>query len=161
MKIHGAGIIIFRNTGDKPEFLLLKPKWGQYRSLRNWSLPKGHIEKKESTKEAAIRETQEETGLKPEDIDIVADFETVVTYQLPNPTKKCPKGFKTVKLYLAKTKCSDIVLSREHTESSWKTVDQAAPRLPHEFGPVLIVANALVIKKYNDVFSSDKGVQNI
>ena len=49
------------NKNNKISYLLLKRKlhW------KGWEFPKGGIDGKESTKQAALRETQEESGLKP------------------------------------------------------------------------------------------------
>jgi 8-oxo-dGTP pyrophosphatase MutT (NUDIX family) len=52
-----AGGVVARRIGDSVNFLLIKDSYG------NWGLPKGHIESGESSKEAAIREVGEETGL--------------------------------------------------------------------------------------------------
>lgn len=53
-----AGGIVFRRLPDHaPQFLLIKD------SYDNWGFPKGHLEDGESPAEAALRETEEETGL--------------------------------------------------------------------------------------------------
>ncbi|MHB8361883.1 MAG: NUDIX domain-containing protein, partial [Thermoplasmataceae archaeon] len=57
-----AGIIVFKRMKNL-EFLFLKRMEGFL------DLPKGHIEKGETEKEAALRETKEETGLSVEIID--------------------------------------------------------------------------------------------
>ena len=53
-----AGIVLFRNDSDKNEFLLLNYPQG------HWDFVKGKIEQNETSHEAAIRETREETGLR-------------------------------------------------------------------------------------------------
>jgi bis(5'-nucleosidyl)-tetraphosphatase len=55
---YSAGAIIFRRKDKKMEFLVIYSK-------RNgiWGFPKGHIEKGETEKDAAVREISEETGL--------------------------------------------------------------------------------------------------
>ena len=50
-----AGFILFRRTSAGPVYLLLD--YG-----RHWDYPKGHLEKNESTWQAAVRELREETG---------------------------------------------------------------------------------------------------
>lgn len=55
-----AGIIVFRKKRSRVEILLL------YRTQKNdWSFPKGHVETNEGVLEAALREVQEETGIRP------------------------------------------------------------------------------------------------
>lgn len=53
---YSAGAFIYRIDGKKTLFLVLKKQNGRY------DLPKGHIEKGESSREAAKREINEETG---------------------------------------------------------------------------------------------------
>ena len=54
-----AGGIVFRRDGaGHPRFLLIKDSYG------NWGFPKGHLEENESPAAAALRETEEETGLR-------------------------------------------------------------------------------------------------
>ena len=54
-----AGGVVYRRANEKVEYLLVRPKRGQ----DEWVLPKGHIEPGEKSKETAIREVQEETGV--------------------------------------------------------------------------------------------------
>ena len=54
-----AGGVVYRLANEKVEYLLVRPKRGQ----DEWVLPKGHIEPGEKSKETAIREVQEETGV--------------------------------------------------------------------------------------------------
>lgn len=56
-----AGGIIFRRgpaPGNELRFLLIKDSYG------NWGFPKGHLEEQEAPAAAALRETEEETGLR-------------------------------------------------------------------------------------------------
>lgn len=51
-----AGTIVFRWNGPLREVLMI-------RSGSSWAFPKGHIEAGETALEAAVRETEEETGI--------------------------------------------------------------------------------------------------
>ena len=68
-----AGAVIFRKEKSCPMFLLLY-------SGRNktWGFPKGHIELRESERDAAIREIKEETGLA--DLRFVDGFRDELIY---------------------------------------------------------------------------------
>jgi 8-oxo-dGTP pyrophosphatase MutT (NUDIX family) len=55
---HAGGIVYAPRDGNV-EYLLVRPSKGG----SEWLLPKGHIEPGESTKEAALREVREETGV--------------------------------------------------------------------------------------------------
>ena len=58
-KVHSAGFLIFKETAqNKYQFLLLTKFNGET------DLPKGHLEKGETPKQAAIRELWEETSIK-------------------------------------------------------------------------------------------------
>lgn len=61
-----AGIIFYRFKNGLPEFLLVHPGgpfWVK-KDLGAWSIPKGEILEDEDPLDAAIRETEEETGIK-------------------------------------------------------------------------------------------------
>lgn len=55
-----AGGVVVRPLAGDWHALLIKDPYGK------WSLPKGHIEGGESLREAAVREVEEETGIRPD-----------------------------------------------------------------------------------------------
>ena len=57
--IRQAGSIVLRLDGNEPKVLLVTAR----RNRKNWIFPKGHIEKRETPEEAAVRETREEAGV--------------------------------------------------------------------------------------------------
>jgi 8-oxo-dGTP pyrophosphatase MutT (NUDIX family) len=70
-----GGVVLRGEEGAEPEILLLeRPGRGEVR------LPKGHIDRGETPREAALRETAEESGFG--DLEVVADLgEAVVTFR--------------------------------------------------------------------------------
>jgi predicted NUDIX family NTP pyrophosphohydrolase len=62
-----AGVLLFRRTGEQPEFLLAHPggPYWQKRDLGAWSIPKGEIEADEEPRVCALRELTEELGPVP------------------------------------------------------------------------------------------------
>jgi 8-oxo-dGTP pyrophosphatase MutT (NUDIX family) len=56
---YSAGAVVFRCINEETEFLVIYSKRNDI-----WGFPKGHIEKGESEKDAALREIFEETGLR-------------------------------------------------------------------------------------------------
>lgn len=71
-KTKAAGIVILTRS-TPAQFLLM-------RHHDRWDLPKGHCEPKESYLETALRETQEETGISPDQIEIDPDFKYKIEY---------------------------------------------------------------------------------
>lgn len=84
-----AGGVVY-NTKTK-KFLLIKDSYGR------WSLPKGLIEKGESTEQAALREVEEETGLK--NLKIIKKLGSIKYIY----TLKGQKIFKIVTFFLMET----------------------------------------------------------
>lgn len=133
-KEFSAGLIVYRETQQGPRFLLL------YHGGRYWNFPKGHIEYKrsenpvittsfesdevpqgedwsvrETSKETALRETFEETGISPDKLDIKKGFRAVERF---NFFRNREHIFKIVIFYIAETKESviDIPAPREGVE---------------------------------------------
>jgi predicted NUDIX family NTP pyrophosphohydrolase len=66
-----SGILLYRDGDDGTEFLLVHPG-GPYWARRDdgaWSIPKGGIEGEEGSREAALRELDEELGSAAPDLD--------------------------------------------------------------------------------------------
>ncbi|MCX7846333.1 MAG: NUDIX hydrolase [Dictyoglomaceae bacterium] len=62
--ISAGGVVFYKN-----KVLILQRKNG------NWVLPKGHVEDNENIEETAIREVEEESGIKVEIIDYIGEIE--------------------------------------------------------------------------------------
>ena len=61
-KPQSAGILLYR-IGDKGYEVLIVHPSGDYNKNAAWSIPKGKLDKGETTEQAARRETWEETGI--------------------------------------------------------------------------------------------------
>ena len=126
-KEFSAGLIVYRNTPQGPRFLLL------YHGGRYWNFPKGHIEDlknvvtsfggdaevvngRETSKEAAIRETQEETGIDPAKLSIKRNFRAVEKFRFRRNREQI---FKIVIFYLAETEEVEVKISSEHEGFGW------------------------------------------
>ena len=71
-----VGLIIFNEKGR----LLWAKRLGQ----DAWQFPQGGVQKNESAHEAALRELNEEVGLGPDDVEIIASTEKWLPYRLPS-----------------------------------------------------------------------------
>jgi 8-oxo-dGTP pyrophosphatase MutT (NUDIX family) len=67
-----SGGVVFRRTDVRVDFLLIRDPYA------NWGLPKGHIEGGETPEQAALREVEEETGLR--ELSTVAQLPTIDWY---------------------------------------------------------------------------------
>lgn len=113
MKEESCGAVVYYNN----EFLLLHYEAG------HWGFPKGNREKGETKLETAIREIEEETGLK--DIEFT-DFEKEIDYLYK---KRGKTVYKTVTYYLAKSKTKDVTISWEHTGYAWLPYEKALDQI--------------------------------
>jgi 8-oxo-dGTP pyrophosphatase MutT (NUDIX family) len=103
-----AGIVLFRRENDKILFLLLHYPSG------HWDFVKGKMEKGETYRETAIRETKEETGIS--DVNFVDNFEEWIQY---NFQFEGELENKKVVFFLAETKTKEIEISHEHIDFTW------------------------------------------
>jgi len=109
-----AGIVLFRKENSKNLFLLLHYPSG------HWDFVKGKMEKGESTHETAVRETEEETGIK--DVMFIDDFEEWIEYNFQFQGKLVQKK---VVFFLAETKTEEIKISHEHSGFIWTDYNSA------------------------------------
>jgi len=118
-----AGVVVARETQDGARLLLL-------RAFRDWDFPKGGVEAGEDPLAAAIRETEEETGIA--DLEFVWGREHCDTAPYANN--------KVARYFVARTRTEDVVLGvnpklgqPEHHEYRWVDLTEAfaltAPRL--------------------------------
>jgi bis(5'-nucleosidyl)-tetraphosphatase len=101
-----AGFLIYHRRPDSADgirFLLLN--YG-----RHWDFAKGHVDKGESDFDAAIRELQEETGIR--EILPVEGFQKEITYFFRSSRHGLIR--KTVIFFLAEVMREEVILSEEH-----------------------------------------------
>jgi 8-oxo-dGTP pyrophosphatase MutT (NUDIX family) len=123
-----AGVAVVRREGEGWRLLVL-------RCYRNWDFPKGGIEEGETPLEAAIRETEEESGIRD------LQFHWGEAYCETGPYGRPPK---VARYYLAETRQSGIELPispslgrPEHHEGRWVDLREAQRLLPPRLQPVL------------------------
>jgi bis(5'-nucleosidyl)-tetraphosphatase len=108
-----AGILVWRTAGEDIEFLLVRnAKHG------TWGFPKGHAQPGEDLVDAAIRETEEETGIRFAPVDLRPDFLDTCIYQPKNTRWKRVFHFLPIHGVPPST---PFQVSGEHVEGSWKT----------------------------------------
>jgi 8-oxo-dGTP pyrophosphatase MutT (NUDIX family) len=118
MRENSSGIIVFRRVLGQRLYLLLHYHYrGDY-----WDFPRGNIREDETPKEAAIRETEEETGLLAKQLRIVEGFEEQARwfYRLEGQTVH-----KKVTYFLAETENENVKISEEHIGAKWLIYEDA------------------------------------
>jgi 8-oxo-dGTP pyrophosphatase MutT (NUDIX family) len=115
-----AGVLLFRDTAEGRVFLLLD--YGNH-----WDYPKGHVEKGEDDRTAALRELAEETGIT--DAELLPDFAREITYIFKSRHGGLIK--KTVVFFLARTEESTVTISHEHVGYEWLSPETARKRLSY------------------------------
>lgn len=98
-----AGGVVYKKLGDQIFWLVIRPKGSE-----KWRLPKGWIEKGESSKEAAVREVLEEGGV---ETNVLAKIGTEQYFFV----LKGERIFKNVTFYLME------YIKEAETEISWET----------------------------------------
>lgn len=107
-----CGAVIYREKEGKLKILLIRHKNGGH-----WAFPKGHVEKKETEEETALREIKEETGLK---VKLDTGFRHVVTYS-PKPDV-----MKDVVYFAAKADTKHVKAQEEEvTDVCWEEPEKA------------------------------------
>ena len=123
VQVEAAGAVVFRDRGEGPEYLLLR------NALHlTWAPPKGHVERGESLKEAALRELEEELGSQAR-LEFLPGFKEETVYEVDEgagPRKK------RVTYFLARLEGGRILRSTEHDAQVWAGLDTALAVLQHE-----------------------------
>jgi 8-oxo-dGTP pyrophosphatase MutT (NUDIX family) len=134
-----AGVIVF-HTDPALEDLLLD--YG-----RHWDYPKGHIEESEDELSAALRELDEETGLR--DVRLIEGFHERITYSFRKPRKGLIR--KGVVFFLAQTTRKRVTISHEHTGYAFLPFKQAVERVTYASSKdVLRSAHAFLTSERRD-----------
>ena len=116
-----AGGVVFRIEDGRPLFLLIRD------SYDNWGFPKGHVEQDEAPESAAVREVQEETGLR--ELRLREPVETIDWYF----RFRRRLVHKVCHFYLMES-CSAITCPQRDegiTECSWLPLEEALERISY------------------------------
>ena len=125
-----AGGLIWRR-GDEAqgsfEVVLVRPA-----GKSTWVLPKGHVEPGESLLDAALREANEESGLKVEADQVLGQVSYLYSWR-ERPNQPATRIFKRVHFYLMRCVGGDpSAHDREIDEVVWVSIDDALSRASHK-----------------------------
>lgn len=111
-----AGAIVFNTKG---QVLLVENASLRDPQKKYWGFPKGHLDNKEDLEQTALREVEEETGLKIEILSPLGESEYFFV-------RDGEKIFKIVKMFLAKEKGGSLAPQKaEINEVRWFNPEEA------------------------------------
>jgi bis(5'-nucleosidyl)-tetraphosphatase len=137
---HSCGFILFREPEEgKRYYLLLHYRAG------HWDFPKGHVEEGEGEIQTAMRELEEETGIKH--AEVREGFRHEYSYVFGSDGKHSKK----VTFYLAKTDESRLRFSHEHQGGRWVTFESAMKLLTFDNARAMLEKAENFLPKGNPV----------
>jgi 8-oxo-dGTP diphosphatase len=122
-EVHAAGGLVWRRSGDGVEIALVhRPRYD------DWSLPKGKLDEGEGFEEAALREVEEETGLRCR----LGDFLGETTYT-DNKDRE-----KLVRFWTMEAGDGEFSPDDEVDEVRWVPIGEASAMLDYDFDRELV-----------------------
>jgi 8-oxo-dGTP diphosphatase len=109
--------VVVRAGSNGPEVLLVhRPEYD------DWTFPKGKLERRETEEKCALREVEEETGLR-----------CVLGRELVQTTYRDAKGRrKRVRYWLMEVESGELGFDHETDDARWLSIDEAAAMLSYE-----------------------------
>ncbi|MBI5636094.1 NUDIX domain-containing protein [Candidatus Micrarchaeota archaeon] len=92
----------------------------------HWSFPKGHVEGKESERETALRELEEETGICAAEVMLDDDFRAETHYSFKRGSERVDK---TVAFFLGESITKKVRVSFEHQTYNWLPKDHTLNKI--------------------------------
>jgi 8-oxo-dGTP pyrophosphatase MutT (NUDIX family) len=129
-----AGGVLVRRLGGEWVFAAINPQ-GRGRSV--WALPKGVIDDGETGEQAALREIEEETGVRGRPLGKLGDVRYVYTQGWGPPGERGQRVFKVVSFFLVRYAGGrlgriDEAMRREVAAVRWLRLDEAERLLAYK-----------------------------
>jgi len=106
-----CGVLVFRRVPELAFLLMRHPT--------RWDLPKGHVDKGESETECALRELEEETGIRREQLRLFPDFRFETTYLAQYQRFADEWIEKTLVIFAGELTSSVKIVVSEHDDFEW------------------------------------------
>ena len=128
-------------------------QWGT-----SWSLPKGHIEKDEDDRRAALREIYEESGIEEKDLELVRDLGSYQRFKINSKGETDKSERKTIAMFLFKSATAELKkVDPENPESKWLDREQVADLLTCKEDKEFYVQTLREIRESEEQKSEFKG----
>ncbi|MCL6580396.1 MAG: NUDIX domain-containing protein [Firmicutes bacterium] len=115
-----AGGVVFRRN-PRLELLMIRDRFGR------WAFPKGHVEPGETAEEAAVREIEEETGVRGTVVGELPEMRYVYQHPVKGPVSK------RVSFYLLAYRSGETRAQEgEIAAAEWVTPEEARRRVGYE-----------------------------
>jgi len=125
--IRAAGLVVLTRT-QPPKILLLQHP-------ERWDFPKGHLEEGEDLVTAALRETQEETGIASQCIEVDDSFQFTLEYPIVDSRRG--DYLKRVTYFLGYIDAPVPIQLTEHSGYSWLNWPITKPIQANTVDPLL------------------------
>ena len=137
-----AGGVAFRKRAQKIEVALISVG-----EDNRWQLPKGLVDKGESTEDAAVREVREEAGI---DTTVVDRIDKVEYWYFAKENGNRVRYHKYVYFYLLRYKSGDVAEhDHEVNEARWVEIGEAVKRLAFNTEKKIVERAAQMIDALN------------
>jgi len=121
-----AGVLVYRRTVGEILWIVVDSRLT--RARHHWEFPKGLVAAGESEEDAAVRECQEECGIRLSTADLHPEFREVVTWTL----RRKRSVRREVTYFFAETRQEETSHDQEIQEVRWCSTEEALEVLAHD-----------------------------
>ena len=114
-QIKSCGVLVFRDQSEH-SFLLME-------HADRLDIPKGHVEPGETDHQCALRELEEETGIRVDNLELDPDFRFTMQYYVRPRELNQSMAQKTLVVFLGQLVEETPILVTEHISFRWVTWD--------------------------------------
>ncbi len=119
-EVSAGGLVWRRDPGGGIAVVLVRPAQKDY-----WAMPKGHVEKGETIREAAMREVREETGLTVSEAEPLGQISYIYSFH-EDAAAPLTRVFKNVHFFLMQSDGGDTSKhDAEIDQVAWLDLDEA------------------------------------
>ena len=134
-----AGAVVYCIDCGKPMFLLLK--YPTY-----WGYAKGWIEQGETEEQAAIREINEETGLK---VSLIPGFKYEQRWFFKHEGELIHKEASYFLAQVTREEADKVKISDEHDDFAWLDFESAMKKMRVKHNKEMLASSLKFIQEYN------------